>query len=51
MIIRWARAQGYSGDPVELAEQALPKIKSGEHFKSASFDELPSIIERLQKAK
>ena len=53
MIIRWARAQGYySGDdPVELAEQALPKIKpSGEHFKSASFDELPSIIERLQKS-
>ena len=36
MIIRWAKAQGYySGDdPVELAEQALPRLKaSGTHFK------------------
>ena len=29
----------------------MPKIKpSGEHFKSASFDELPSNIQRLQKS-
>jgi hypothetical protein len=37
MIFKWARAQGYfnGDDPVEFAEQALPKIKaSGAHFKS-----------------
>ena len=51
MIIKWARAQGYStgDDPVELAEQALPKVKaSGAHFKSVSYDDLPEIITRLQ---
>ena len=51
MIIKWARAQGYftGDDPVELAEQALPKVKaSGAHFKSVSYDDLPEIIERLQ---
>ena len=37
MIFKWARAKGYlKGDnPVELAEQALPKIKkSKNHFKA-----------------
>ena len=53
MIIKWARAQGYftGDDPVELAEQALPKVKaSGAHFKSVSYDDLPEIIDRLQQA-
>ncbi len=48
MIIKWARAQGYftGDDPVELAEQALPKVKaSGAHFKSVSY---AKIIDRLQ---
>ena len=52
MIIRWARAQGfYQGDdPVELAEQALPKVKSsGLHFKSVSHDALPAILRKLQE--
>ena len=51
MIIKWARAQGYftGDDPIELAEQALPKVKaSGAHFKSVSYDDLPEIIDRLQ---
>jgi len=54
MVIKWARAQGfYKGDdPVELAEQALPKVKaSGAHFKAVSYDELPSIIKRLRASK
>ena len=51
MIIRWAKAQGYySGDdPVELAEQALPRLKaSGTHFKSVAYDDLPDIVNKLQ---
>ena len=51
MVIKWAKAQGfYEGeDPVELAEQALPRIKpSGERFKSASYEELPQIVSQLQ---
>ena len=53
MIIKWARAQGYfaGDDPVELAEQALPKVKaSGAHFKSVSYADLPEIIARLQES-
>jgi integrase len=53
MVIKWAKAQGfYEGeDPVELAEQALPRIKpSGEHFKSASYEELPQIVSQLQSS-
>jgi hypothetical protein len=53
MVIKWAKAQGfYEGeDPVELAEQALPRIKpSGEHFKSASYKELPQIVSQLQSS-
>ena len=53
MVIKWAKAQGYyeGEDPVELAEQALPRIKpSGEHFKSASYEELPQIVNQLQSS-
>ena len=53
MVIKWAKAQGYyeGEDPVELAEQALPRIKpSGEHFKSASYEELPQIVSQLQSS-
>ena len=53
MVIKWARAQGYykGDDPVELAEQALPRIKpSGEHFKSVSFEALPEIVSRLRSS-
>ncbi len=53
MVIKWAKAQGfYEGDdPIELAEQALPRIKpSGEHFKSASYEDLPEIVSRLQSS-
>lgn len=51
MIIRWARAQGFfqGDDPVELAEQALPKVKSsGLHFKSVQHQALPAIVKSLQ---
>ena len=51
MLIKWAQAQGYftGNDPVELAEQALPKVKaSGAQFKSVSYDDLPEIIDRFQ---
>ena len=50
MIIRWAKAQGYySGDdPVELAEQALPRLKaSGTHFKSVANDDPLTFIDQL----
>lgn len=53
IVIKWAKAQGYyeGEDPVELAEQALPRIKpSGEHFKSASYEELPQIVNQLQSS-
>ena len=51
MLIKWAQAQGYftGNDPVDLAEQALPKVKaSGAQFKSVSYDDLPEIIDRFQ---
>ena len=51
MLFKWAQAQGYftGNDPVELAEQALSKVKaSGAHFKSVSYDDLPEIIDRFQ---
>ena len=54
MVIKWARAQGFyrGDDPVELAEQALPKVKaSASHFRAVSYDELPSIIKRLRASK
>ena len=54
MIIKWARAQGcFQGDdPVELAEQALPKqLKSDDHHKSLEFEKLPEMISNLRKSK
>ena len=54
MIIKWARAQGYfqGDDPVELAEQALPKqLKSDDHHKSLEFEKLPEMISNLRKSK
>ena len=54
MIIKWARAQGYfqGDDPVELAEQALPKqLKSDDHHKSLEFEKLPEMISKLRKSK
>ena len=54
MIIKWARAQGYfqGDDPVELAEQALPKqLKSDDHHKSLEFEKLPEMISNLKKSK
>ena len=54
MIIKWARAQGYfqGDDPVELAEQALPKqLKSDHHHKSLEFEKLPEMISNLRKSK
>ena len=50
-IMKWAKAQAYyTGDnPVELAEQALPRLKGSErHFKALLYIELPSIISVLQ---
>ena len=50
MIFKWARAKGYlKGDnPVELAEQALPKIKkSKNHFKAIDFNQLPNLIKKI----
>ena len=54
MVIKWSRAQGYyqGDDPVELAEQALPKQpRSDEHHKSLEFEKLPEIIQQLRKSK
>jgi len=54
MIIKWSRAQGYfqGDDPVELAEQALPKqLKSDDHHKSLEFEKLPEMISNLRKSK
>ena len=54
MVVKWARAKGYfSGeDPVELAEQALPRVKTNNsHFKAVNFVELPQIIQRLHNSK
>lgn len=52
MIIKWARAKGYfvGDDPVELAEQALPKVKRvKEHFKAVDFNDLPELLTRIKK--
>ena len=50
-IMKWAKAKAYyTGDnPVELAEQALPRPKgSDNHFAALPFSEVPSIITVLQ---
>ena len=54
LIIKWARAKGFfqGDDPVELAEQALPKqLKSDDHHKSLEFEKLPEMISNLRKSK
>ena len=53
LIMKWSRAQGYYDgyDPVEIAEQALPKIKRiKEHFKAVDFNELPDLIKKIKKS-
>ena len=50
-IMKWAKAQAYyTGDnPVELAEQALPRLKASEsHFKALPYTEIHNIITALQ---
>ena len=50
-IMKWAKAQTYyTGDnPVELAEQALPRQKASEsHFKALPYTEIHNIIKALQ---
>ena len=50
-IMKWAKAQTYyTGDnPVELAEQALPRQKASEsHFKALPYTEIHNIIKTLQ---
>jgi integrase len=50
-IMKWAKAQAYyTGDnPVELAEQALPRLKASEsHFKALPYTEIHNIIAALQ---
>ena len=50
-IMKWAKAQAYyTGDnPVELAEQALPRLKASEsHFKALPYTEIHNIITSLQ---
>ena len=52
LIMKWSRAQGYYDgyDPVEIAEQALPRIKKiKKHFKAIDFEELPNFIKKLKK--
>ena len=49
--MKWAKAQAYyTGDnPVELAEQALPRLKASEsHFKALPYTKIPNIITALQ---
>ena len=49
--MKWAEAQAYhTGDnPVELAEQALPKLKGSEsHLKTQTYIEAPNVIAIFQ---
>ena len=51
VIFKWSRAHGYfTGDnPVELAEMALPRVKSTKrHFNSLPYDQLPDFIYKLR---
>ncbi|MDC3095778.1 tyrosine-type recombinase/integrase [Alphaproteobacteria bacterium] len=51
VIFKWSRAHGYfTGDnPVELAEMALPRVKSTKrHFTSLPYDQLPDFIYKLR---
>jgi integrase len=54
LVIKWARAKGYfqGDDPVELAEQALPKKKrSDNHHKSLPYQDIPDLIVKIRKSK
>ena len=54
LIIKWARAKGYfqGDDPVELAEQALPRKKrSDNHHKSLSYKDVPDLIVKIKESK
>ena len=54
LIIKWARAKGYfqGDDPVELAEQALPRKKrSDNHHKSLSYKNVPDLIVKIKESK
>ncbi len=54
LIIKWARAKGFfqGDDPVELAEQALPRKKrSDNHHKSLSYKDVPDLIVKIKESK
>ena len=54
LTIKWARAKGYfqGDDPVELAEQALPKKKkSDNHHKSLPYEQISDLINKLKESK
>ena len=54
LIIKWARAKGFfqGDDPVELAEQALPRKKrSNNHHKSLSYKDVPDLIVKIKESK
>ena len=54
LIIKWARAKGFfqGDDPVELAEQALPRKKrSDNHHKSLSYKNIPDLIVKIKESK
>ena len=51
VIFKWSMAHGYfTGDnPVEVAEMALPRVKSTKrHFTSLPYDQLPDFIYKLR---
>ena len=53
VVFKWCRAQGYfyGDDPVELAEMALPRVKtSKKHFTSLPYDQLPDFINKLRSS-
>ena len=53
VVFKWSKAQGlYTGDnPVELAEMALPKVKSSQrHFTSLPYNQLPGLIDQLKES-
>ena len=54
LIIKWARAKGFfqGDDPVELAEQALPRKKrSDNHHKSLSYKNISDLIVKIKESK
>jgi len=54
LTIKWARAKGYfqGDDPVELAEQALPKKKrSNNHHKSLPYEQISDLVNKIKESK